>query len=136
MAPQAQTFPDVWDAELFIGSEGTITVLPEIQKQVSNTVQLGVGASLTFDFATDATPLIDLWALADQPLGVDILVAESPTAAFVELQGPSAIPAGPPAGQGGIIAFRSPATRTRVKVTNTGAAPTTVLRVEVKARSM
>jgi hypothetical protein len=132
---QNQRFPDVWDAEDFIGSEGTITTLPEVQTQISSSVQLAVGASLTFDFATSVTQFLDAWVLSDQPINVDVLVAESASAAFVELQGPSLVPAGPPAGQGNVKGLRSPATRTRVKLTNAGAAPTTIMRAEVKARS-
>ena len=115
-------------------------IVPQVAKQTT-TVNLGIGASIDFDFASDSAPIFDLLVFADQIITVVIFIQQAAGLAFRQWGNTYVMPAastlwapfspGPPGG-----GIRIPGTTVRIELQNNSGVATTVLEAEVQQRSL
>lgn len=127
--------PGAYDFRPGTGGASTSTVIPSVQNQ-QTTANLGIGATINFDFTIDTGPILDMFVYADQPLDIVIFLRESASDTYQQLD--NAIQA---SGQKNVMkqvlrALRLAASQIRVQLQNNSGVATTVVSAQVHARSV
>jgi hypothetical protein len=132
---QSDRDPSVFTYSAALAGSSTTTIVPEVQKQQS-TANLGIAATINFDFNTDTDPVFDLFVFADQALTVNVFIRQDATDTFRLLNNaPFAI--GIANVLGALLsAQRFPGSQVRVQLQNLSGVATTVLSAQVHARSV
>jgi hypothetical protein len=116
-----------------------VPAVPEVARKESIGVQLADAGTMNFDFNIDTHPIIDMFVRTDRALEAVVFVRASPADTFAQLGGVfGPIPAAElhPAASYLINSLRLPGSQARIQLQNNTGAPTTVLVVQVHARSL